>query len=157
MPREKLTEAHIDHALRILDGWHEKLTWDVYLQVLKQVTGISITRQGIRKHQRIVDAFDEAKTRIAVSRKAIAAKAGIVRHGDMALEYEVEKNRRLRAKVDRLERENHDLLEQFQRWQYNAQKNGISQEILNRPLPARKTHLDRQTRQKRERRKPNEV
>ena len=110
-----------------------------------------------REYPRITNTFDQAKSRIAVHRQAIAAKAGIVRHGDMALAYEVEKNATLKAKIERLERENRDLLEQFQRWQYNAQTNGLSPEILNRPLPTRKTHHDRQTYKKRERGKREEV
>lgn len=157
MRKPKLSDVQVDQAVQILDGWHEKLTWDSYLKVLARVTGVTITRQGVREYPRITNTFDEAKSRIAVHRQVIGAKAGIVRHGDMALAYEVEKNATLKAKIERLERENRDLLEQFQRWQYNAQTNGLSPEILNRPLPTRKTHHDRQTYKKRERGKREEV
>ncbi|WP_323794753.1 hypothetical protein [Nisaea sp.] len=157
MRKQKLSDTQVDQAVQILDGWNEKLTWNAYLEVLAKVTGISITRQGIRQYPRITDSFDQTKTRVAVQRQAIGAKAGIVRHGDMALAYEVQKNKTLQAKVERLERENKDLLEQFLRWQYNAQANGLSPELLNRPLPARKTHLDRQTNKKREPRKQNDA
>lgn len=41
---------------------------------------------------------------------------------------------RLTREVERLERENAALLEQFVVWQYNAYKHGISREKLNKGL-----------------------
>jgi hypothetical protein len=45
-------------------------------------------------------------------------------------------NARRDAEIDRLKAENARLLEQFVRWAYNANNRGVSEEVLNRPLPA---------------------
>ncbi len=45
-------------------------------------------------------------------------------------------NARRDAEVERLKAENARLLEQFVRWAYNANNRGVSEEVLNRPLPA---------------------
>jgi len=45
-------------------------------------------------------------------------------------------NARRDAEIERLKAENARLLEQFVRWVYNANNRGVSEEVLNRPLPA---------------------
>ncbi|MNR59050.1 hypothetical protein D3C85_1802120 [compost metagenome] len=52
---------------------------------------------------------------------------------------------RLESENQRLKAENSHLLERFVRWQYNALKRGLSQGVLDAPLP----RIDRDSAEKR--------
>ena len=137
---KQLTDNDIEMAVKILTGWHDTITWEAFLEVLSTARGYRITKQAIhQRHTRIVDAFNDAKKRARKNRHIRRIKGEVTRHGDVALAYQIEQNRKLQAQIELLKRENHDLLEQFLRWQYNAATGGVTREILDLPLPRRKT------------------
>ncbi|KAB0264189.1 hypothetical protein [Microvirga brassicacearum] len=134
-----LTDNDVALAVNVVTDWHAPITWDALVAVLSTVLGRRITRQAIYKsHPRIVDAFRDAKARARNNRQSRKIKGKVKKHGDIALAYQIDQTENLRAQIELLKRENHNLLEQFLRWQYNAASRGVTREILDIPLPKRK-------------------
>ena len=124
-----LDDAGIKDIVEILDGWSEKLTWDLLIEAINFRTHNKYTRQTLHKHERIKNAFELCKARLADGDVAIRN----VRSPE--LQKALESIARLEAKNKRLESENNQLLEQFVRWAYNAYTRGLESEFLNQPLP----------------------
>jgi len=127
----RLKDADILRAVRLLDGWTGKLTWDRYLAVLSTELGHLYTKPAMHKQPRIIGAWNAAHKRLAEG----MAEAGARSIGDAAMAEMHRKNAGLRAEVARLEQENHLLLERFLRWSHNAARAGLSPERLDAPLP----------------------
>lgn len=129
MGAPKLNDSGIDKAVRLLDGWAGKLTWDRYLAMLEVEIGHKYTKAAMLRHPRIKSAWDHAKEHakdgngVSVSRSAVET--------DKALE----RVKLLQARVERLTRENNALLEQFVRWSHNAVRAGLTLDDLERSLP----------------------
>ncbi len=116
MPR-RLTDEDIAIAVRLLDGWTGKLSWDRFLRLLAyELGGRLYTKPGLRKQARILNAWQMAKRRLDDSLQG----ADSARHGDAAVVQLRQTIDRLRNENARLEQENQDLLERFQRWSHNA-------------------------------------
>ena len=124
-----LDDAGIKDIVEILDGWSEKLTWDLLIEAINFRTHNKYTRQTLHKHERIKNAFELCKARLADGDVAIRN----VRSPE--LQKALERIARLEAENKRLESENNQLLEQFVRWAYNAYTRGLDSEFLNQPLP----------------------
>lgn len=129
MGAPKLNDAGIDKAVRLLDGWASKLTWDRYLAMLEVEIGHKYTKAAMLRHPRIKAAWDHAKevarddSGVSVSRSAVETEKAL------------ERVKLLEARVERLTRENNALLEQFVRWGHNAVRRGLSLDDLDRSLP----------------------
>ena len=129
MGAPKLNDTGIEKAVRLLDGWAGKLTWDRYLAMLEVEIGHKYTKAAMLRRPRIKSAWDHAKEHakddngVSVSRRAVET--------DKALE----RVKLLEARVERLTRENNALLEQFVRWSHNAVRRGLTLDDLDRPLP----------------------
>lgn len=128
----RLTEDDITTAVRLLDGWTGKLTWERYLATLAtQLDGTLYTKVGLRKHARILNAWEMTRKRLQDSLEA----SGESSNGDAAVVHLRRMLQRLRNENARLEQENHDLLERFQRWSYNAAMDkGMTVEQLDRAI-----------------------
>lgn len=127
MGARRLSDRDIERAVRLLDGWTGKLTWERYLAVLATELGHLYTKPGLRKQARILNAWNMAQERLSAGAKEVGARS----HGDAAV---AEAHRRialLRAENARLTQENRDLLEQFLRWSHNAARAGLSLERLD--------------------------
>lgn len=132
-----LSDKDIETAVKLLDGWQDKLTWSSFLETFRQATGKSISRQGVHKnHPRIVAAYNEGRNRHRSARQSQRTLSRITKTGDAVATLMAEKIERLKNENKTLKRENHALLEQFLRWQYNANSHGMTEEMLNRPLPS---------------------
>lgn len=127
----RLTDEDIDKAVRLLDGWTGKLTWDRYLAVLETEIGHKYSKVAMHKQPRIIAAWGLAQNRLQESINSVGAKA----HGDAAIAELYRKVTSLKATNERLEQENRDLLERFRMWAYNAAQKGCTEADLNRPLP----------------------
>ncbi|KGS15264.1 hypothetical protein ALP73_00198 [Pseudomonas coronafaciens pv. garcae] len=129
MGAPKLNDTGIDKAVRLLDGWTGKLTWDRYLAMLEVEIGHKYTKAAMLRHPRIKSAWGHAKelardeSGVPVSRSAIETEKAL------------ERVRLLEGRVERLTRENQVLLEQFVRWSHNALRKGMSLAELEAPLP----------------------
>lgn len=129
MGAPKLNDNGIDKAVRLLDGWAGKLTWDRYLAMLEVEIGHKYTKAAMLRHPRIKAAWDYAKelarddNGVTVSRSAVETEKAL------------ERVKLLESRVERLTRENNALLEQFVRWSHNAVRGGLTLDDLDRPLP----------------------
>lgn len=120
-----------DHDIRVLvdsiDAWEGKLTWDALCDRAGELFGFRPTRQALYAHQAVKSAF--------------GAKKNHLKQGPMpsrrppSLAYAEQRIRKLESEVERLKHENERLIEQFIRWQYNAQKKGVTKSDLDDPLP----------------------
>lgn len=128
----RLRDVDIETAVRLLDGWTGKLTWDRYLAILSTELGHLYTKPGLRKHARILNAWNMAQRRL----KEDISKIGAKEHGDAAVAQSHRKIAVLRAENARLIQENRDLLERFLRWSHNATVAGLSPERLDEPILA---------------------
>ncbi len=126
-----LTDNDIAGIVDILDDWpvDSKLTWDRLVEAVEQQFRFSTTRQTLQKYRRIKNAFDEVKA--LVSGTGTAKKQTL----PPSLKVAAERIEKQEKKIQRLEQENQQLLEQFHVWLYNAHAAGINLEMLNAPLP----------------------
>ncbi|HDS1731184.1 hypothetical protein [Pseudomonas putida] len=129
MGAPKLTDNGIEKAVRLLDGWAGKLTWDRYLALLEVEVGHKYTKAAMLRHPRIKAAWNHAKD---LSR---CEEGETTPRGAIELEKTLERVRLLEARVGRLTRENNALLEQFVRWGHNAVRRGVTIDELDQPLP----------------------
>lgn len=123
---KRLTETDINISLRLLDSWSGKLTWETYLSVLAVELGHKYTKAAMLRHPRIKSAWNNAKDRIQSSEGG---------HGTIGMKQAENRIRILQNRVERLEQENNQLLEQFLRWAKNASEKGLNIDDLDRPLP----------------------
>jgi hypothetical protein len=130
MGAPKMTDATIEIAIRLLDGWQKKLYWDSYLAELESQINHRYTKAAMLRQPRIKSAWDDAKARAFASGESV--------HKGTALEQSNIKISKLENTVDRLTRENNQLLEQFVRWAHNAARRGLTPFDLDKPLPALK-------------------
>lgn len=126
---KNLDDAGIKQIVEILDGWSEKLTWELLIDAVELRTHNRYTRQTLHKHERIRNAFDLRKIALADGDATIRS----VRSPE--LQKALERIARLEVETKRIESENTQLLEQFVRWAYNAHTRGLDSNFLNRPLP----------------------
>lgn len=122
---KRLSDANINSAVLLLDSWSGKLTWEVYLSVLEVEIGHKYTKAAMLRHNRIKAAWDCAKSRV---RKVDGG------HGTVGLNQAKLRIYELKNRVERLEKENNQLLEQFVRWANNAVNKGLTIDDLDRPL-----------------------
>lgn len=122
-----LTARDIELLVGLIDGWNGKLTWDALCDEAESLIGTRPTRQTLNAHPRIKSAFGDKK---------IQQKTGFKpTKRPQSLAIAEQRIYRLESENQRLMAENDRLLERFVRWQYNAQKRGISQAVLDAHLP----------------------
>ncbi len=126
---KNLDDAMIKEIVKILDGWSEKLTWDLLIEAIDFRTHNKYTRQALHKHVRIRNAFELRKAGLA------EGDATIRKVHSPELQKALERIARIEAENKRLESENNQLLEQFARWAYNAHVRGLDNTFLNQDLP----------------------
>lgn len=122
-----LTEHDVQLFVGLLDGWEGKLTWDSLCDAGGKLIGSRPTRQTLNAHAVIKTAFNDKKQLL---------KSGFTPlKRPQSLAMAEQRIRRLEGENQRLQAENARLIEKFVRWQYNAQKRGISEDVLESPLP----------------------
>ena len=127
MMAKHLTESEIEKVVGLLAGWRGPLTWDVLCERCERLIFRQPSRQTLAKTVRIATAYKTAKDRL---------KAGAERStSSIDIRAAHDRISRLSSQVAQLEAENRLLLEQFVRWQYNANILGFSAAQLNRALP----------------------
>lgn len=127
MGAPKMTDATIEIAVQLLDIWQKKLYWDLYLAELESQINHRYTKAAMLRQPRIKAAWVRAKLRAFESGESI--------HKGTALEQANKKILKLELTVERLTRENQQLLEQFVRWAHNATRRGLTPYDLDKPLP----------------------
>jgi hypothetical protein len=129
-----LTPVTVGVVLDLLDGWNAKLTWELLIAKVAEVTGFEYSRFTFAEYPRIADAFAVRKRSLsgALSREPQTPR-------DRQIVAALDKAKRAEERAARLERENDLLLEQFATWAANAERYGVTIDKLNAPLskPAR--------------------
>lgn len=125
-----LTSERIAVVLETLDAWKGKLTWDLLLDAVQSSTGIRYSRFTFAEYPEIANAFSFRKDSL---RGTLPRQRGEPR--DERVRVAVEQADRYKAKAERLEKENALLLEQFVTWATNAERKGVTMDMLNAPLP----------------------
>jgi len=114
-------------VIQMLDDWSGKLTWDRLIAAIKASTSIEYTRQALANHKQIADAF-------VVRKATLANSAGRPVSSNSRVNTLTDAVGRLTVENARLSRELNEYREMFIRWTANAQKNGLTSEVLNKPL-----------------------
>ncbi|MGE8598797.1 MAG: hypothetical protein ACN6N2_05445 [Acinetobacter calcoaceticus] len=131
---QHLTDQNIQDIVEILDYWspNEKLTWERLCKAIEVQLELvpSPTRQTLQKFSRIKSAYDLGKKSPTALRNSKAKQQKL----PASLKIAQMKIEALECKLERLEKENTMLLEQFVVWQYNAHKYGVSVVKLNEPM-----------------------
>lgn len=122
-----LTDRDIRLVIGLIDAWAGKLTWEALCDKAESLIGTRPTRQTFNAHGPIKSAFSNKKTQLKTGLKPTKRP--------QSLAIAEQRIHRLESESQRLKTENERLLERFIRWQYNAQKRGISQAMLDAPLP----------------------
>lgn len=127
MARRHLTEHDIQVLVDLIDAWGGRLTWDGLCDRAGEVFGFRPTRQTLNAHLAVKSAFNAKKSHIK--------NGPTPSRRPSSLSYAEQKIRKLESEVERHRFENERLIEQFIRWQYNAQKRGITKAMLDEHLP----------------------
>jgi hypothetical protein len=125
-----LTTERISLVLEILDGWKGKLTWDLLLKEVEASIGYRYSRFTFAEYPEIANAFSLRKEAL---RGFLPRERGAPR--DNRVRAALAQAERYKAKAHRLETENQLLLEQFVTWATNAERRGVTLDMLNVPLP----------------------
>lgn len=125
-----LTHEVLQQVLEALDGWKGKLTWDLLLNAVEALTGHRYSRFTFADYPEIANAFSLRKEYLRGTLPRIRGEPT-----DERLRAAIEKIDRLQAKVERLQAENNLLSEQFVTWAINAERKGVTMDMLNMPLP----------------------
>lgn len=137
MARRHLTGHDIQILVDLIDAWEGRLTWDGLCDRAGEVFGFRPTRQTLNAHLAVKSAF--------ASKKNYMKTGPVPSRRPASLSYAEQKIRKLESEVERHKYENERLIEQFIRWQYNAQKRGVTKAMLDEHLPA----IDRDSSEKR--------
>jgi hypothetical protein len=125
-----LTDRDISNVVDILDDWpmEAKLTWDRLVEAIETELKLDTTRQTLENKVRIKAAYLEVKNIFSgsVPTKKLAVPP--------SLKVAAERIAKQKRQIERLERENNQLLEQFHVWLYNAHIHKITVEQLSEPL-----------------------
>ena len=127
MGSRHLTDHDIHVLVDLIDGWEGRLTWDGLCDRAGDVFGFRPTRQTLNSHLAVKSAFD--------AKKAYLKTGAAPSRRPSSLAYAEQRIRKLESEVERHKYENERLLEQFIRWQYNAQKRGVTKAMLDEHLP----------------------
>jgi hypothetical protein len=125
-----LTEERVAAVLDTLDSWRGKLTWELLLDAVENAIGLRYSRFTFAEYPEIANAFSLKKDSL---RGTLPRSRGVPR--DERLRAALMQAERYKAKVKRLEAENQLLSEQFVTWAINAERKGVTMDMLNKPLP----------------------
>jgi hypothetical protein len=125
-----LTDERIEVVLETLDTWKGKLTWELLLEAVEKSTSHRYSRFTFAEYPEIANAFSLKKDSL---RGTLPRSRGEPR--DERVRAALAQAERYKAKAERLEAENQLLSEQFVTWALNAERKGVTMDMLNAPLP----------------------
>lgn len=127
-----LGESGVEKAIHLLNGWAGKLTWKTFIALLAVEVGHAYSKTALCKHKDISKAFDQAKKRLRKEAEEIgeggSGASSALAHLRQLLE---QKERALLEEREARQLQN----EQFLRWQFNAERHGLTYAKLNAALP----------------------
>jgi hypothetical protein len=138
MPRQskaRLDQADLSTIVGMIETWNGALTWEALVERVELAVGRPFTRQALDGHASIKLAFQARKERLRNIRASL--RAGRAPDGDVPAEMTVllQRAEALQGRVDTLEALIRAYEAKFVTWLHNARGRGISEEVLNAPLP----------------------
>lgn len=115
----------------ILDGWSNKLSWELLIEAVFSRVGHRYTRQALAANGNIVVAYRTHRDRL----RGTFVKAPSAEEVSPETRILLDSIERLEAENARLLVENRGYCETFTRWVANASARGLTEEYLNIPLP----------------------
>ena len=130
VPRRRapnLTGDQLEVIVRIIGRLPGKPTWADVIESVRKQLGTSYTRQALHTHKSILFAFQARKNGDSSKLKTrpVSARSKARQDRIRGLEEELERSRKREIA----------LLEQYMRWSYNAHIYGLTEAMLDRPLP----------------------
>jgi hypothetical protein len=125
-----LTEERINLVVETLDEWKGKLSWELLLDAVEKLSGHRYSRFTFAEYPQIADAFSLRKD---ILRRTLPREKG--EPSNERLRAALAQADRFKARAERLEMENQLLTEQFVTWALNAERKGVTLDMLNAPLP----------------------
>ena len=123
-----LSNTDVEAIINIIDGWSiKKITWDEICEACIGVVGKKPTRQSLNAHDDIKNAYIAKKKGLQVQ--------GVREPLPANLKSAADRIKNMESKINRLKKQNDQLLQQFIVWQYNAYKYGLEERQLNEPMP----------------------
>ncbi|MDN6297922.1 MAG: hypothetical protein L0J54_07835 [Halomonas sp.] len=126
MARLSATDVKRIEAL-IRDWRSSKLTWELVVIACQNELGIKTTRKTLLTRDGVKAAMHLRKTELKAPSQTPRQFTDIDRANDRIA--------RLTQRVAELEAAQETLIDQFARWAYNADAHGLSDTILNQPIP----------------------
>lgn len=124
-----LTDERIAIVLETLDMWKGKLTWELLLDMVERNSGYRYSRFTFAEYPEIANAFSLKKDALRGALPRVRSEPR-----DERVRSAIAQADRYKAKVERLEAENQLLTEQFVTWAINAERKGVTIDMLNVPL-----------------------
>ena len=118
----------VDRIITLIDSFEHDLNWERLVSACDTELGVTTTRQALSRKSRIKDAFNLRK-------KALKSSGGRYYARPNSLDLAHQRLDRIAQENERLKLENERLIERFIKWQYNAALRGVSEDMLDRPLP----------------------
>jgi hypothetical protein len=131
-----LTDDDINLAIDIIESWdyRRKYSWPAIAKAFEEKTGRSVSVPSLcDKNRPIYDVYVAVRESLKSPTIRRASKSKNLPSLKIAAKRIENKDK----KIERLEKENAQLLEQFHIWLYNAHLHGVSVDKLNMPLPNR--------------------
>lgn len=124
----RLSEEDVKRIEVMIRDWkNSKLTWELVVLACKNELGIETTRKTLLTRDRIKTVMRLRKEELKAPSQAVREFSDIDRANDRIA--------RLTQRVAELERAQRTLIDQFARWAYNADANGLNEDVLNQPIP----------------------
>jgi hypothetical protein len=123
-----LKPEDVEQILTLIDSFEHDLNWERLVSACNADLGIKTTRQALSRKDRIKDAFNLRK-------KALKSNSGRYYARPNSLDLAHQRLDRIAQENERLKLENQRLIERFIKWQYNAALRGVTEDMLDRPLP----------------------
>jgi hypothetical protein len=128
-----LSSEDIKRAKALLEGWTGKLTWKLYLATLavELESGHTYSKVTMLKQGEIRSAWDKAHARLREEAESVGEKS----YGTSAVAALRRRLDETRSELAEARQLINESTEQFQRWQFNAERYGLKLSQLDAPLP----------------------
>jgi hypothetical protein len=133
--KPKLDSEEIGTVVAMIEAWDGPLTWERLTDRVAMVLGRPFSRQALDAHAKIKIAYQTRKTRLRKIRVSVRAGKPNMDELPPELAFALQRVEALQARVDRLQATVDAYDVKFVTWLYNARIAGLSEDVLNSPLP----------------------
>ena len=121
-----LNRSEIKAITHMILTWDGKITWSDLCESVYKNLNRTITRQSLSAHDEVVEAYRTKKNLSNLKKSGLKKPANLTIAAQQILT--------LKAENEMLKKQNNRYKEQFSYWQYNAYRNCLTMEQLNRPF-----------------------